>query len=166
MTHGTRTSIWGMPAMLIALVSGCAAPPSSAPTGPQSGSAPGAKAAAIRFQLASVAPVAEAREMVRPGGRKVYVLPTVALDNGDLAEVRALHSAERSMLQITLNALGAERLYSLTRGNRGRLVAIFVDDDLIAALPIEGPVAGGQVRVIEGMTRARAEKLAEALNRR
>lgn len=131
---------------------------------PSAPAEPSPEVVSIRFHLASTAPRPDYREMKAKSGEKVYVAPTAALTRMDVAHVRALHSNKRSMLQVVLNRIGAQRAYLLTRDNVEARLAVFIDDKLICAPPIYGPVTDGQLHVVGSFSRKEAERLAAAVN--
>jgi preprotein translocase subunit SecD len=128
---------------------------------------PVAKAATISIHLAYDEPREGLREMTDETGAQVYVSPRVELTSGDIDAVRALHSDRRSVLQIVLNRIGAQRLYALTRDNQSAArLAVLINDKLVCAQPIYGPIPDGRIYLLDVFSRQRAEELAAALNRR
>jgi len=114
----------------------------------------------------------------------VYVCPRVEIDNRDVDVARALRSGRRSLLQITLNHVGAGRLRALTEQHSsgtavvrnlygeaigllvGARLAIIIDDKLICAPPIDAPVAGGEILLLDVFSVEEAERVAAGLNQR
>jgi preprotein translocase subunit SecD len=122
--------------------------------------------AVLRIHLASDQAQPGFLEMAGLQGQKLYVAPMPEFTNADVAEVNALHSRQRSMLQIALNRPSAERLARLTSANVGARMAVFIDDELVSAPPVTRPVVGGLIQIVGRYSREEAEKLAAALNRR
>ena len=120
----------------------------------------------LRVQLATDWPQPGFAEVPLGHLQKVYVSPAVELNNMDVVTARALHSEKRSMIQIVLNRLAADRLFQLTRDHVGSRMAVFIDDELISAPPIYGPDASGELRIVGQFSRKRAERLAANLSNR
>jgi preprotein translocase subunit SecD len=135
--------------------------------GPATDGAAKPKAATLAVHLA----YDQAREGCRAAtdrqGQTVYVDPRVEIDRTDVEIARALHSGQRSLVQVTLNRIGRQRLYALTSVHQdGARLAVFIDDKLVSAQPIYGPVADGQIYLLGVYSRAEAEEVAAALSQR
>ena len=88
----------------------------------------------------------------------------VELNNMDVVEARALFGENRNMLQIVLNQLAARRLLQITRDYAGARLAIFIDDELIAAPPIYGADTSGELRIVGDFSRRKLDRFVAALN--
>ncbi|MGD8450761.1 MAG: hypothetical protein PVJ57_02985 [Phycisphaerae bacterium] len=122
------------------------------------------KPAALRVYLASEAEQPDWPRMTDRLGQTVYVSPIVELDQADVASALALHSDKRSIVQVRLNAIGAEHLTRLTQQYAGRYLAIFAGDRFLCAARIWGPDNSGEIRIIAHLSRREAEDLAADLD--
>lgn len=115
--------------------------------------------------LAEADPEAGMREAVDTGsGRTIYLDQDVVLTNEDIAETRVVTLSSGFGVEVDFTEAGASKMRSATTENIGRLLAIVVDGDVLAAPTVRSPI--DRIGVISGdFTREEAERLAEGIRR-
>ncbi len=148
---------WGTTALLAALV--------TSPVWMDSGTT---LHAAMQFEvrLAGAAPAPGTRKAVDAGsGRTIYLDQDVVLTNEDIAQTRLVTLPNGFGVEVDFTEGGASKMRSATTENVGRLLAIVVDGNVLAAPMVRSPI--DQLGVITGdFTRDEAEQLAEGIRRR
>jgi preprotein translocase subunit SecD len=85
-----------------------------------------------------------------PGAaRSYYVFRRAELTSADIDNVEVTFDANSGNpeLAVELNAAAKVRFAALTAGNVGRKLAILLEDQVVAAPVIEGPIDGGRARI-------------------
>lgn len=144
-------------------LTGCSGRPSAAASEPQPRKPP--EPARLHICLATAVAQPDLEEITDPDGLRLYLAPAAEFTNIDLADARALHSPQRSMLQIVLNRPAAIRLERLTRAHYGHWLAAYIDDQLIATDRITRVIRDGRLNLVGPFSRAQAETWAERLMR-
>jgi hypothetical protein len=122
-------------------------------------------------------------KMTSRRGETVYVAPRVELDRADLEIARALHSENRSMLQLVFNYTGRRALADLTRaqgwqspmytppGQKSAVkapprLAVLIGGELVCAPYIDRAVGSGEIQIVDVFSWQESEDVAAGLNLR
>ncbi len=131
----------------------------------------------VEFRLAEESP---ARGLIaKPssnGGPEIYLYRKVELGNADILGVEAqkqfafdpkmiLGKPEFDVV-MTFTGRGSERLHQVTSQNRGKVLAILVDGQVVTDSVIHGNMSDSIVIYDKNMSQEKAEKLAHMLNSR
>lgn len=146
--------------LFLSVLAGCAASERHADAGAGVAERGAAK---LELRLASLQPGADLALMRDPEGRAIHVAPTVELSESDVTQARAFHGEVGSFVELTLAPEAAARFAQLTRENIGGLLAIVVNDELVAAPLIQSEVVSGRAYISGRFSRERAEQLAAAI---
>ena len=116
----------------------------------------------IRLAQREAAPGLE--EMRAPGGGgTVYVHRRAALGNADIAEARAVRdAADRPAVEVVFAAGSRKAAAEFSRGNIGKVAAIFVDGKLVSA-PTIGEEFAGKAAISGDFTPDEAERIAKGV---
>lgn len=123
--------------------------------------------ASVEFRLA--------KELETPGfsqirvpslSRNLYISPTPALTEEDIADAEVLRSNIGPAVAIKMTWSGSGKLARLTEENKGEWFLILVDDEILRAPQIQGKVAGGNLLIRGKFTDEEATRLANVLSGR
>ena len=140
----------------LAALGGCAAP------GPADGKS---QRVEVRFHLASNDPNSGWTARTDELGNPLYVESQPVLTETDIANAAAFEGSSGYLLRLELTTVGADTLERVTRANQGRRLAVYIDREIAAAPVMRATIAGGQVLIDGGFTKARAQQIADALSR-
>lgn len=123
--------------------------------------------AAIRFEvrLAEDQPAAGLREArVGGSGRVVYLHPEIIVTNDDIARSSVVQGGgpSRFGVGVQFNAAGAEKMRQATASHVGRLMAILIDGEVVAAPILRGPISSSAL-ISGDYTRAEAERIVNGI---
>lgn len=119
--------------------------------------------AAVRFEvrLAERKPAPGLREAKIAGTRDlIYLHDEVIVTNSDIAQAKVIPQANGSDFKIgvTLNPAGARKMHTFTENHIGKIAAILIDGEVVAAPVVTSPIA--ESAVIDGhLTKKEAEKI-------
>jgi hypothetical protein len=119
--------------------------------------------AAVRFEvrLAEWKPAPGLREAKIAGTRDLIDLhDEVIVTNSDIAQAKVIPQANGSDFKIgvTLNPAGARKMHTFTENHIGKIAAILIDGEVVAAPVVTSPIA--ESAVIDGhLTKKEAEKI-------
>ena len=119
--------------------------------------------AAVRFEvrLAEWKPAPGLREAKIAGTRDlIYLHDEVIVTNSDIAQAKVIPQANGSDFKIgvTLNPAGARKMHTFTENHIGKIAAILIDGEVVAAPVVTSPIA--ESAVIDGhLTKKEAEKI-------
>jgi hypothetical protein len=119
--------------------------------------------AAVRFEvrLAERQPAPGLKEAKIAGTRDlIYLHDEVIVTNSDIAQAKVIPQANGSnfCISVTLNPAGAKKMHTFTESHIGKLAAILIDGEVVAAPVVTSPIA--ESAVIDGhLTKKEAEKI-------
>ena len=119
--------------------------------------------AAVRFEvrLAERKPAPGLKEAKIAGtGDLIYLHDEVIVTNSDIAQAKVIPQANGSdfSIGVTLNPAGAKKMHTFTESHIGKLAAILIDGEVVAAPVVNSPIA--ESAVIDGhLTKKEAEKI-------
>jgi preprotein translocase subunit SecD len=134
------------------------------PSQPGANSAP-PKRVTLRFFLAESDPQEGYRQMTDEQGQPLFVAPKVLLTERDVRKAAVYHGPQRRLIRLEFEPLAAARLEQATADHIGGRLAVFVDDKLVMSPMLRAPLAEGKVLLDGGFSPARAEEIAQSLNR-
>jgi hypothetical protein len=118
--------------------------------------------AAVRFE------VRPAEQCAAPGlieakvvsGGKVYLHDEVIVANSDVAHAEVTQEPGESQyaILITFNSVGTQKMHTFTENNIGKLIAILIDGEVIAAPRVMG-VTNESAKIDGKLTKEEAEKI-------
>lgn len=117
----------------------------------------------LEFHVAWDEPSASLRQVHDADGRPLYIDATPLLTEDDLIAAEALHSDQRSLVQVRFSSVGAARLQQCSASSIGKHLAILLDDKVIASPLIQSAITRDTALISGRFTRAEAERLASRL---
>lgn len=117
----------------------------------------------LEFHVAWDEPSANLRQVQDAEGRPLHIGATPLLTEDDIIAAEALHSADRSVVQVRFSSVGAARLQQSSASSIGKHLAILLDDKVIASPLIQSAITHDTALISGRFTRAEAEQLASRL---
>jgi hypothetical protein len=118
----------------------------------------------VELRLAEEDPADDLIEATVAGTpRTIYLHATPLITNEDVVGARAaLDDKDRPVIDIQLSPAAGDRMRDATRTYRGSLLAILIDDEVIQAPTINGPV-GERARIQGNFSEEEARRIARSL---
>ncbi len=118
----------------------------------------------VTFHLASADSLAGWARLPAAGGQEYYVSPEVLLDQRSIAAASA-RAGERGhwIVDVTMNAAGAQLLAAVSQEHVGRRLGIVVNGQLMNAPVIRSPITGGRACIAGAFTPEEARRIAAAI---
>ncbi len=106
------------------------------------------RAAVFEARVASTSAKLHWIKKEAPGDGVVYIAPQAFLNNRDLAGATARTDAlGRPLLVMTFKTASAVKLMAATARQESRHVAILINNEIVAILPVKGPMTGNRLAV-------------------